>query len=93
MHRPIHRALLILALALSQWLVFAHAVSHPALTLDPGCQICLHAPGIDTGALAGKPAALPPVARSEGPQLVAAPALPALVRSTVRIRGPPVVLA
>ena len=35
MRKPLLKSVaLILALVISQWLVFAHAVSHPALALD-----------------------------------------------------------
>jgi len=45
------KALLILALALSQWLVAAHALQHAGLAQEQVCQICLHAQGLDSGAV------------------------------------------
>ncbi|MFA5939074.1 MAG: hypothetical protein WC809_06935 [Sinimarinibacterium sp.] len=90
MRRPlIKNVALILALVISQWLVFAHAVSHPALALDPNCQVCVHAPGLDTGALASTPAALPQPAAVESPQRAVACITAAAPRNHTRIRGPP----
>lgn len=84
--------LLILSLALGQWLAVAHAHEHAPLAVDQVCQICLHAPGIDAGALAGKPAALPQAPRSEAPCNVPPLAAAQALRHHTRIRGPPVVI-
>ena len=85
----LHRFLLVLALVASQWLTIAHAHEHPALSFEPHCQFCLHAPGIDTAALASKPATL-----TFSTQSVALPT-PKIAhvtdasRDRIRIRGPP----
>lgn len=90
MRRPlIKNVALILALVISQWLVFAHAVSHPALALDPNCQVCVHASGLDSGALARTPPALPQAAAIEAPQPALVRAAVAAPRNHPRIRGPP----
>lgn len=91
--RRSHRLLFVLTLVLSQWLVLAHALGHPALAVDLQCQVCLHAPGIDGGALAGKPATLPLGTQTASfPILVArAPAVARIERE--RIRGPPLSVA
>ncbi|MEQ1439490.1 hypothetical protein AAG565_09005 [Fontimonas sp. SYSU GA230001] len=94
MRRPLIKNIaLILALVISQWLVFAHAVSHPALTLDANCQFCIHAPGLDSGALAGTPAALPQAAAVETPQPAVVRAAAIAPQQRIRIRGPPSILA
>lgn len=87
------KSLLIIALALSQWLVTTHALQHSALAQEKVCQICLHAQGLDSGAM---PLALPTVAlpqQQESP--IALPAAPLLrvVVSTYPIRGPPTLLS
>lgn len=90
MRKPLIKHLaLILALVISQWLVFAHAVSHPALALDANCQVCVHASGIDTGALAHTPATLPQAAGVEAPQPLLVGNAVAAARYPTRIRGPP----
>ena len=85
----IRRLLFVAALALSQWLVAAHAWSHPALALDPTCQICLHAPGIDAGAVAGKPPVFAAAACHETPSAAAPADAAAAATLPTRIRGPP----
>ncbi len=82
-----------LALVFSQWLVVAHAATHPALTIDLSCQICLHAPGLDDGLPAAKTAAPPPALHGEAPASRPAPALPHRRPAHPRIRGPPAALA
>lgn len=86
------RLLFVLALVFSQWLVVAHAAAHPALAVDLHCQICLHAPGIDGGALASKPVALLPCASTEVPASPATGDIRAATYRDTRIRGPPSLL-
>lgn len=84
------KTLLIMALALSQWLVMAHALQHSALAPDQACQICLHAPGVDTGAIAPL---TPTLALSPGRSVAPAPLLPArrqIASAYYPIRAPPV---
>ncbi|MGB1561179.1 MAG: hypothetical protein ACPHN2_06725 [Sinimarinibacterium flocculans] len=83
--------LLILTLVFGQWLAVAHAHEHAALSVDQVCQICLHAPGIDTGALGGKPAFLPAAPSSEAPGYLPPPATARTHHRLTRIRGPPAV--
>lgn len=87
------RLLFVLALVLSQWLVVAHAAAHSALAVDLNCQICLHAPGIGVGALAGTPAALPPCASTEAPAPATVDGIRTAASRDTRIRGPPALLA
>lgn len=87
------RLLFVLALVFSQWLVVAHAAAHPALAVDLSCQICLHAPGIDGGALAGTPVVLLPCASTEAPAAAATGDIRAATSRDARIRGPPSLLA
>ncbi|MES0872750.1 hypothetical protein [Sinimarinibacterium thermocellulolyticum] len=82
--------LLLLAVVFGQWLVLAHAHDHAPQAIEQICQICLHAPGIATGALGGKPAALPLAPRNEVPRDAAPCAPPSVHAHTPRIRGPPV---
>lgn len=83
------KSLLILALALSQWLVLAHALQHPALAQDQSCQICQHAQGLDSAAV------LPPapaLVLLNSLEILQTPPLPEAPSATVRrypIRGPP----
>lgn len=87
------RLLFVLALVFSQCLVVAHAASHPALAVDLSCQICLHAPGIDSGALAAKPATLPLATSTEAPPPAPVAEVRTQSRRHTRIRGPPPLLA
>lgn len=87
------KALLILALALSQWLVAAHALQHTSLAQEQVCQICLHAQGLDSGAVQ---LALPTLSLPQHSEIVAdLPSTPVLqvVRATYPIRGPPSLLS
>ena len=84
--------LLILALALGQWLAVAHAHEHAPLAVDQVCQICLHAPGIDTGALGGKATTPSLPTQSEVPQPALAPAAAYCASRYTAIRGPPAVV-
>ena len=54
---PIRLFLLVAALAAQLWLAGAHAFEHPATQAEPLCQLCLHAPSLDHGAV--PPAELP----------------------------------
>lgn len=88
------KALLILALALSQWLVAAHVLQHSALAQEQQtCQICLHAQGLDSGAvqLVLPTLSLPQQVES----LVDLPSAPLLrvAVTTYPIRGPPSLLS
>jgi hypothetical protein len=86
------KALVILALALSQWLVAAHVLQHSALAQEQVCQICLHAQGLDSGAVS---LALPTISLPQQIEQIAdlptAPALQVAVTS-YPIRGPPSLL-
>jgi hypothetical protein len=42
----------LLALLLCQLTVIAHTAQHESLQLDDSCVICLHAPGLNAGAVA-----------------------------------------
>jgi hypothetical protein len=90
--RTVHKWLLIVALALTQWLAIAHAAQHPALaSADHVCQLCNHAQGLDAGAAPVTPELI------LGPADSAAPALPAAsaragTRPQYRIRAPPLLV-
>ncbi len=93
MRRTLPKLLLLtLALFMGQWLQAVHDVTHPALTTDVHCQICMHAPGIDGGPLASRPIALALPTAHE------APALPEFIlphsqrHAVPHNRGPPVTL-
>ena len=83
------KSLLIIALALGQWLVIAHGLEHPALTQDQACQICLHAQGLDSGAA---PITLPNLVlpqQHESPFETPAVSVQRVVATAYPIRGPP----
>lgn len=85
--------LLILTLLVGQWFLVAHTHSHPALDLDQVCEVCVHAAGLDSGALAGKPAALSLSATQEAPSsAIQWVAIPSSIQLP-NIRGPPARLA
>ncbi|MGQ0619051.1 MAG: hypothetical protein ACT4QA_03890 [Panacagrimonas sp.] len=84
-----HQVIFALALLLGQWLNLAHAYEHPALSADLHCEICLHAQGLDSGAVAAALSDLsipPPIVDSRVPAVRAAH-----VRHVApcSIRGPP----
>lgn len=84
-----HQFIFTLALLLGQWLNLAHAYEHPALSADPHCEICLHAQGLDSAAVAAAISDLsiaPPIADSRAPATRAAHVL---VVAPCSIRGPP----
>lgn len=87
--RPIKQWLLILTLLVGQWLVVAHTHSHPAIELEQACEVCVHAAGIGSGALAGQPAALPHAPKSEAPLIASVAVVQTAVVAQARIRGPP----
>jgi len=91
--KSLKTSLLIIALALGQWLVVAHGLEHPALAQDQACQICLHAQGLDSGAVQ---LALPSlVLPLQHEQPVALPSTPIarVAAATPPIRGPPQILS
>jgi hypothetical protein len=83
------KALLIITLALSQWLVAAHALQHSAPAQEKVCQICLHAQGLDSGAVMPT---LPTLALPQQIERIAdLPSAPLLqvALASYPIRGPP----
>ncbi|GEM_PF-4372665 len=87
------KALLIIALAFSQWLVTAHVLHHSAPAQERVCQICLHAQGLDSGAV---PLALPTLVLPQQTEIIAdLPPMPVarVVLATHPIRGPPSLLS
>lgn len=89
---PAKKYLVLLALVLSQWLMFAHVVHHAALESQETCQICLHAP-LNAGATAPDLPTLAAFTQQEAPH--SAPAISPLARvfRYTPIRGPPALLA
>jgi len=93
MRRTLPKLLLLtLALFMGQWLQAVHDVTHPALTSDVHCQICMHAPGIDGGAIASRPIALALPATHEAPVAREAVVPQNLRRTAPHNRGPPATL-
>lgn len=94
MSRRSHRRLALfgLVLLIGQLLQVAHAYEHPALSVHPVCQVCLHGQGLDSGALA--PGAMSLL--EFGVPAPSASALPTAVHtrpaSDHRSRGPPAFL-
>lgn len=83
------KALLILALVLSQWLVAAHGLQHAGLAHEHACKVCLHAQGLDTGPIM---LALPSLSLPRQVERIAEPPsapLLQLVDRSYPIRGPP----
>lgn len=81
--------LLILTLLVGQWLAVAHTHSHPALEIEQACEVCIHAAGVGSGALAGQPPALPTAPKAEAPLIAITPVVETAVVAQARIRGPP----
>lgn len=90
---PFRNGLLLVALFLGQWLVFAHAQQHSPLEPERVCQICLHAQGLDSGALASTLPTLhlPVVHVVSTPQVETQTV--AVTTAHYPIRGPPSLLA
>ena len=93
--RPPNKLLLLVTLLLCQWMVFAHAFNHPALSgQDQACEVCVHAQGADGGsALDSGHAALPPLVPHESPAAVIRVAIGARPIRKQPIRGPPLLTA
>ena len=87
------KSLLIIALALGQWLVMAHGLEHPALAQDHACKICLHAHGLDSGAVSAALPALVLPQQEESPAIPLATPLLRIVAATHPIRGPPLLVS
>lgn len=84
---------MLLALLLGQWLAVAHGFLHPATAApDVQCELCLHAQGMDSGALAVHAPALPPAAAHEAPLVALTAPLVSRVTRHCPIRGPPITL-
>ena len=83
--------LLLLALVAGQWLAVAHAHEHPAVAVDPICELCVHAAGLGTAVPVCAPAGFEWSAGSPRPPpsvlLTATGHVPVVVRN----RGPPVI--
>lgn len=90
---PLHKAFLILVLALSQWLVVAHALEHPAYqSTEQYCQIGLHAQGLDSGAVVPADFSLPTFVAADAPFIVIAAQAASIARRAAPIRGPPLLV-
>ncbi|MDB5972143.1 MAG: hypothetical protein JWQ90_4593 [Hydrocarboniphaga sp.] len=88
--RRLRAALLGCALLLTQWLTFAHAVEHPALSQDKACAVCVMGLNLDGGMPLP---ALPTIAYwfpTELPPPQAAADAASAGLPTARARGPPV---
>ncbi|HVT36854.1 MAG TPA: hypothetical protein VHE37_14785 [Nevskiaceae bacterium] len=89
----VRTAAMLLALLLGQWLNLAHGFIHPVdAGPDAHCQMCLHAQGMDSGAIAPV-THLPPLAVShEIPALPLRRAVISIAADGHRIRGPPLLV-
>lgn len=91
--RRLPTLLLGLALLLTQWLSFAHALEHPALSPEKTCSICVLGLNIDGGApLPASPAVAHWLA-SEAPGSSVEVSVIAAKPPTTRARAPPQILA
>lgn len=91
--RRLPHLLLALALLLTQWLSFAHALEHPALSQDKACSVCVLGLNLDGGApLPASPAVLH-WAPGAAPAAIATVAAVRRPPPTTRARAPPLVLA
>jgi hypothetical protein len=91
--RRLPSLLLGLALLLTQWLSFAHALEHPALSPDKTCSICVLGLNIDSGAPLPASPAVPHWIAPEAPADVAETGIVTAVPPTARARAPPLSLA
>lgn len=87
--KRLHPVLLALTLLTGQWLALAHAAEHDLLAPDVHCQICAHAPGVDSAVAASPPPALHLTSFHEAPQRTGAPAAHSCALHKPHIRGPP----
>lgn len=88
------KCLIVLALVMGQWLSFWHAFQHPALgAADQLCQICVHAQGLDSGAITPSPTTLSFYAPERAKTPIRSIDLPCVSASHPPIRGPPTHLA
>ena len=95
MRNPVlQKTLLILALALGQWLGFAHGFKHsgPAAT-DTVCEMCVAAHGLDDALPTSEPPRFEPAASLEAPVIAAFVSTGSQARVDPPIRGPPVLAA
>lgn len=96
MHTPLlQKSLLILALALGQWLGIAHGFQHvDGVPADTPCEMCLYAHGLDNALPTAAPAQLTRrCAAHEAPIAKAVICITRLAAADYPIRGPPVLLA
>jgi hypothetical protein len=88
-----HKALLVLALVLGQWLTLAHSFQHAALDpADQQCQLCLHAQGLDSGAAPSLPNLVLLGIAQEAPVSLPAISSPGSAVRYCPIRAPPVLV-
>jgi hypothetical protein len=87
--RRIPTLLLGLALLLTQWLSFAHALEHPALSADKTCSICALGINIDGGAPLPASPAVAHWHPSEAPSSSLETRVVSATPPTTRARAPP----
>jgi len=91
--RRLPSLLLGLALLLTQWLSFAHALEHPALSQDKACSVCILGLNIDGGAPLPASPGLILGAAHEAPAELAVASLVSATPPATRARAPPLFLA
>lgn len=88
--QPLRNVLLALVLVFGQWLNFAHASDHSALSPDShACEFCVHAQGLLPG-LADLPPTPTLCVVHEAPSPTGGDVFSAAAPSYYAIRGPPV---
>ncbi len=78
-----------LALLLTQWLTFAHALEHPALRTDKACAVCIVGIHLDSGAPLPQMPSLALAPQLQTFALTPAPVTAGCRPTTARARAPP----
>ncbi|WP_428310859.1 hypothetical protein [Hydrocarboniphaga sp.] len=91
--RRLPHLLLALALLLTQWLSFAHALEHPALSAEKACSICALGINIDGGAPLPASPAVAHWQPSEAPRSSIDTRVVSAIPPETRARAPPQTLA
>ena len=91
--RRLPHLLLAFALLLTQWLSFAHALEHPALSQEKACSICALGINIDGGAPLPASPAVAHWHASEAPSRSVETRAVSAIPPATRARAPPFSLA
>lgn len=93
MRRRLSPLLLGLALLLTQWLSYAHAIEHPALQQDKACAVCILGANLDSGAPLMQAPTIVLLLQSHRYIVTPAPITGGQRPLTTRARAPPLPLA